>query len=294
MSFDVIVAGGSYSGISAALQLARARRRVLVLDSGIRRNRFAEHSHGFFGQDGRSPAAIVEEARTQLKKYPDVTWVDTIAESVIGRDDMFFVETSEGCYTGNRLIIATGIADDLPHVPGLQERWGKSVFHCPYCHGYELQKGRIGVLATGDISLHHAVMLPDWGQTTLFTNGALQLNAEQLEQLRARNVTIEYTQVAEIAGAHADVRLQDGRTIVLDGLFTAPRIRMASPLAQQLGCEFEDGPLGAFLKTDAVKQTSVPSVFACGDIARAAGSIALAVGDGAIAGTAAHRSLIFP
>lgn len=294
MQFDVIVAGGSYAGIAAALQIARARRRVVVIDAGLRRNRFADSSHGFLGQDGRDPAAIVADARSQLTAYPNVTWIDATATQAGKSGDGFSVETADGreC-EAERLVLATGVVDELPDIPGLKERWGKSVFHCPYCHGYELDNGRLGVLATGPISMHQAILIPDWGRTTLFTNGAFEPDEEQMAQLAARGVEIEAERVSEITGERAGIRLRDGRTVELDGLFTAPRIKMASPLAEQLGCAFEDSPVGPFIRTDGMKETTVPGVFACGDAARAAGSVTFAVGDGALAGTAAHRSLIF-
>jgi thioredoxin reductase len=294
MLFDIIVIGGSYAGMATAMQIARARRNVLIIDAGLRRNRFAETSHGFLGQDGRSPAAIAADARAQIMTYPSVTWIDAAARLANKTDHGFSIQTADGrIYDAKRLVLATGVTDELPDVPGLKERWGKSVFHCPYCHGYELNNGRLGVLATGPFSMHQAMMVPDWGRTTLFINGAFEIEAEQAERLAARGVTIENELVAEVMGDHADIRLLDGRIVTLDGLFTLPHTRVASPLAEQLGCVFEDGPLGPFIQTDATKQTTVEGVFACGDAARAVGSISLAVGDGATAGAAAHRSLIF-
>lgn len=292
MLFDVIVVGGSYAGMAAAIQIARARRKVLVLDTGVRRNRFAEASHGLIGQDGRAPGAIATEARAQLTAYPSVIWVDTAATQARKTESGFSIETEERSYEGERLVLATGVIDDLPEVPGLRERWGKSVFHCPYCHGYELNNGNLGVLATGSFAMHQAMLIPEWGKTTFFINGAFEIDAEQSAQLAARGVTVENERVIEITD-RATVRLQDGRNVELDGLFTQPRMRMASPLAEQLGCAFESGPLGPFIQTTQTKETSVEGVFACGDAARAAGSVSLAIGDGAMAGMAAHRSLIF-
>lgn len=294
MHFDIIVVGGSYSGIAAALQIARARRNVLVIDAGIRRNRFANATHGFLGQDGRSPAAVAADARTQLMAYPTVTWIGTTTKLARNDGHSFSIETADGqIYDAKRLVLATGITDELPDIPGLKERWGKSVFHCPYCHGYELDNGRLGVLATSPLSIHQALLVPDWGTTTFFTNGAFEIDSEQADVLAARGVTLEKELVIEVTGDRADVKLQDGRTVTLDGLFTLPRTRPASPLAEQLGCAFDDGPLGPFIQTDATKQTTVPGVFACGDAARAMGSVSFAVGDGALAGASAHRSLIF-
>ena len=292
--YDAIVVGGSYAGQSAALQLARARRKVLVVDEGRRRNRFAAHSHGFLGQDGSDPAEIAEKAREQLLAYPNVTWLADRAEMAERTEDGFVVAAANGVSLRTRtIVLATGIKDRLPDVPGLAERWGRAVFHCPYCHGYELHNGRIGVLAVSEISMHHALMLPDWGSTTFFLNGAFEPSAEQLSQLAARGVALERGRIQALEGEPVDVVIEDGRRIALKGLFTATATEIASPIALQLGCELADGPTGRFIRTDEMKATTVPGVFACGDAARAAGNVAMAVGDGAMAGAATHRKLMF-
>lgn len=293
LPFDVVVIGGSYAGISAAMQLARARCRVLVVDAGLRRNRFAAASHGFLGQDGRAPGAIAADGKRQLLAYPRVQWLDGEAALAEQMQDEFLVRMRSGEEMRTRLIVlATGVVDELPEVPGLAERWGKSIFHCPYCHGYELGLGRIGVLAVNPMSLHQATMLPDWGTVTLFTNEAIELDDAQREALAGRGVLIEPQRVAGIVDA-ATIQLTDGRRVVMDGLFTASRTRMSSPIAEQLGCTLEEGPIGTYIYTDAFKATSVKGVFACGDAARVVGNVAFAVGDGAQAGVAAHQALLF-
>lgn len=295
MRYDVIIAGGSYAGMSAGLQLARARRNVLVIDAGQRRNRFAASAHGFLGQDGRAPGAIAEEARRQLLAYPTVEWVSSTATTASQEAGGFAVETVGGQrYSAQCLLLATGVVDELPEVEGLAQRWGKSVFHCPYCHGYELEQGPIGVLATSPMSLHHALMLPDWGPTTFFTNGVFEPDAEQLDSLVRRGVVVVPERVERLEGERANVVLADGRVVAIDGLFVLPRIQVAGSLAASLGCTLEDGPLGAFIQADPMtRATSVPGVFACGDAAMPFGSVALAVGDGVRAGSGVHRSLIF-
>jgi thioredoxin reductase len=288
----VIIVGGSYAGLSAGLQLARARRQVLVIDAGQRRNRFAATSHGFLGQDGQAPEVIAAEGRSQLMEYPTVTWVQGSAVQVNQPVEGFSVRTEHsGTFHARRLILATGVVDELPAVEGLKERWGTRVFHCPYCHGYELDQGRIGVLATSPLAMHHALMLPDWGPTTLFTNGVFTPDAEQQAQLDRRGVNVESAGVRRISWERADLELDDGRVFKLDGIFTLSRTRI-SPLAEQLGCEWVDGPTGPYLHTNDTRQTSVPGVFACGDASLAAGSVALAVGEGVRAGVGAHFSLI--
>lgn len=293
MDYDVVVVGGSYAGLAAATQLARARRSVLVVDSGKRRNRFAEHSHGFLTQDGASARAIVAEGKRQLLAYGTVRWLDGQVVAV-ERDGVGFrllMESAPAVQT-RRVVLATGVVDLLPDLPGLAERWGRRVFHCPYCHGYELNRGQIGVLGVSALSLHHGLMLPDWGPTTLFLNDALEPNGEQLAQLESRGVKLERTVVRHIDG-DLDLHLADGRTIALDGLFVATRLEPASPLAERLGCEVDESPFGRTIKTDAMKATTVPGVYACGDLARPGGSVAAAVGDGTLAGAAVHQSLIF-
>jgi thioredoxin reductase len=289
---EVIVIGGSYAGISAALQLVRARRRVLVIDAGVRRNRTAAHSHGFLGQDGRDPAEIAAKGRAEVLAYPTARWIETSAESVSRADNGFAVTAATGeRLLAERLILALGVIDDLPDVPGVAERWGKSIFHCPYCHGYELNEGAIGVIATAPLSVHHAMMLPDWGKTTYFTRG-FDPTPEELATLERRGVTIEPAPVVRVEN-RATVRLADDRALSFAGLFLMPRNRIAGRIVADLSLETEEAPTGSIIKTDMMKTTSVPGVFACGDAALAAGSVAFAVADGARAGIAAHRSLIF-
>ncbi|WP_234197291.1 NAD(P)/FAD-dependent oxidoreductase [Pseudacidovorax sp. NFM-22] len=294
MEYDVIVIGGSYAGMAATLQLVRARKTVLVIDAGERRNRFASHSHGFLGQDGAPPAAIAAEARRQLGAYPTLTWLDGRADAVTGCMDAFTVTVSDGArHRARRILLATGVSDRLPDVEGLAERWGTSVFHCPYCHGYELDQGRIGIVGASPLSIHQAELLTEWGQVTLLVNSAMAMSADARTALQRRGVTIEEAAIDRIEG-HADVAMADGRLLRFAGLFTAPRTSPSSPLAQAMGCALEETPMGLQVRTDAENKTSVAGVFACGDVARAPHSVSLAVGNGAMAGAQVHRSLVWP
>lgn len=294
MQHDVIVIGGSYAGMAATLQLVRARRSVLVIDAGERRNRFASHSHGFLGQDGVPPGEIAGNARRQLEAYPTLSWLEGRAEAITGQVDEFTVTTSDGAsHQGRRILLATGVADQLPAVDGLAERWGKAVFHCPYCHGYELGQGRIGIIGAGPLSVHQAELLTDWGDVTLLVNGAVELSREGRATLERRGVTIEEAPIDRIDG-HADVAMADGRLLSFTGLFTATRTSPSSSLAEAMGCALEETPMGLQVRTDAESKSSVPGIFACGDVTRVPHSVSLAVGNGAMAGAQVHRSLLWP
>lgn len=291
-AFDVVVIGGSFAGLSAALQLARARRRVLVVDGGAPRNRFAAASHGFLGQDGRTPADILKNGREQLLHYPTVMFVDDTATSARTAAGGFDVELQSGMRVhGERLVLATGIIDELPDVPGLKERWGKSVAHCPWCHGYEVGDRAIGVLLTNALSVHQALMLPAWSaNVTFFTSDQTLPTEEEHDALVARGVRIVTPRVSGLEGDGTDlsgVRLDTGEVVPIDALFVQTRTRMGSPLADQLGCAMDDGPWGPVIHTDARKETSVAGVFAAGDAARVPHTVAWAVADGVTAGMSA-------
>lgn len=296
MAFDVIVVGGSYAGLSAAMQLARARQRVLVVDAGLPRNRFAAAGHGFLGQDGRPPRAIVEDAAAQVRAYPTAEVVADEVLSAAQVDGVFAVSLAGGREErAARLVLATGVRDELPPVPGVAERWGQTVVHCPFCHGFELADRPIGVLASHPLSAHQAELLPDWGPTTYFTQGDFEPEPEQAARLAARGVAIERTPIVELLGdapALEAVRLADGRVIPTGAIFTASKLHMASPLAEQLGCAFEDGPQGPYIKVDERKQTTVPGVFAGGDATSAMHNATLAAASGMMAGVGAYQSLV--
>lgn len=293
MTHDVIVIGGSYAGMAAALQLLRAHRRVLIIDAGQRRNRYATHAHGFLGQDGVDPAMIAHDAKAQLHLYPTLTWIGGSVVAIAGAKDAFTVTTDGGAtHSARRVIFATGVSDTLPAIPGLADRWGRHVFHCPYCHGYELHKGKIGVIATGPNSLHQAQLIPQWGPVTFFVNDTLTLDADTRAALTVRGVLIEELPIARIEG-QADVVLTDGRVLSFAGLFTAPTNAPASPVPEAFGCAIAHSPFGTMIETDQGKQTSVPVVYACGDVARVPHSLSLAVADGAWAGAQVHAGLVF-
>ncbi|HEX2876771.1 MAG TPA: NAD(P)/FAD-dependent oxidoreductase [Polyangiaceae bacterium] len=295
---DVIIVGGSYAGLAAALQLGRARRSVLVLDGGERRNRFVSASHGFLGHDGASPNEIAAKGKAEVLAYPTVQWLDALVTKLHATSRGFVVQSAAGQHEAKRLIVATGVIDALPSIEGLAERWGKSVFHCPYCDGYELARGRLGVLATSPHSIRYAQVVAEWsapGQTTLFLDEGVDPSPEQVSELSASGIAIERAKVVAAEGTEPGIalRLEDGRTSPLAGLFVMTQTRLPGGFAEQLGCELEQGPTGPFFKTDESKETTVPGVFACGDVALAKSTVSFAIADGVRAGIGAHQSLVF-
>lgn len=297
MIHDAIVIGGSFAGLSAATYLARARRSVCVVDAGAPRNRFAAHSHGFLTQDGSSPQAMLATARRQVEAYPGVRFIEGTALTAGNAGDRFSVRLSSGeTFEGHRLVLAFGILDELPEIPGLAERWGNSVIHCPYCHGYEFSGQRLGVLATSPLSLHQAMLVAEWGPVTLYLNGQPAPAGDEGKELDKRGIRIEAAPVTALHGngkALSSIELADGRRQPIDALYVGPRMRLNSDIAERLGCAMDETPAGSFIRTDAMKETTVPGVYAAGDIARGAHSVTWASSDGVMAGVAAHRSLVF-
>ena len=296
MLHDAVIVGGSFAGLSAAMILARARRPVLVIDAGRPRNRYATHSHGVLAHDGRAGPDLLADARAQVGAYPTATLVTGEVVSAVREDDRFVVGLANGDREeSRRLLLATGVTDVLPEIPGIAARWGKTVLHCPYCHGYEIGGGTIGVLATAPGSARQASLIADWGQVIFFTAGKIDLDTETQRQLAKRKVEIEPVPVTGLEGPGTElegVRLADGRLVAVRALFLRPATRMASPLAERIGCAFDQAPNGTIIRTDAEKLTTVPGVYAAGDAARVPNDITLASADGVIAGLGLHHSLI--
>jgi len=295
--YDAVVIGGSFAGLSAAMQLARARRKVLVLDAGKPRNRFAPASHGFLGQDGRSPKEIMETGRRQLLAYPTVEFQHAEATNAAQEDGAFSVSFGDGgMVRAKRLVLATGLVDHLPDVPGMQELWGVGVNQCPYCHGYEVADRKFAVFGISAGSVHQALLVSDWSDdVTLLTNGGDWLTPEHRDMLTLRGVKVDETPLLRLIADGRElgaVEFRDGRCIPYGALFTGTRASFASPLAEQLGCEIEQAPFGPVVKTDAMKETTVPGVFAAGDAASPMYNATLASASGVLAGVAAHQSLL--
>lgn len=296
MNYDVVIVGGSFAGLAAALYLGRAHRSVCVLDTSLPRNRFAAESHGFFAQDGSDPRMMLATMRRQVSAYPTVHFIDEGGIDASGDDGGgLTVELSGGtAVTGARMLLAFGITDIMPTIPGLSERWGRSVLHCPYCHGYEVSGRGLGVLHVSPASIQQAVLVADWGTTTYFANGA-EIDGGGLDQLRRRNVEVVSEPVVELQGDQSGlsaIRLADGTSRPVGALFVSPHYRLNSNIAARTGCDIQSGPLGQIITVDDRKMTTVEGIYAAGDISRAMQNVTFACADGVMAAMAIHRSLV--
>ena len=297
MRHDAIIIGGSFAGLSAATYIARGRRSVAVVDAGSPRNRFSAHSHGFLAQDGSEPRSILSAAREQLAAYARASLIEATAVDARPTGSGFVVTMDNGeTLAGTKLVLAFGISDILPALPGLSERWGSNVLHCPYCHGYEFGDQRLGVLNMAPHSAHQAMLIAEWGPTTLFLDGKELPDTGTRDELARRGVVIEPAPVHSLEGDDGGpviLALGDGRRAIADALYIAAPTRLNSGLAERIGCAIDDGPFGPIIRTDADKMTTVPGVYAAGDIARVPHSVTWAASDGVTAGLALHRSLVF-
>ncbi|MDE7549053.1 NAD(P)/FAD-dependent oxidoreductase [Acetobacter fabarum] len=296
MQYDAIVIGGSFAGLAAATYLARARRSVCILDTRSPRNRYAKASHGFLGQDGTNPLAILDTARTQVLAYSTVVLIEREAIKARPVNSGFAVSLADGTIIeGQKLILAFGLRDILPAIPGIKERWGSTVLHCPYCHGIEFANQPLGVLHSGTVSVHQALLIADWGPTTLYLNGA-KLDEKTEAKLVQRGVKMKDACVKAVAGENgglSTIILRNGTRDAISALYLTPQSVLSSSFADQLGITIDHGPIGPTIRTDADRMTTVPGIYAAGDIARVPHSVSWAVADGVTAGTAAHRALVF-
>jgi thioredoxin reductase len=294
---DVIIIGGSFAGLAGALQLGRARRKVTVLDTGLPRNRFAGHSHGLLGHDHKPPLDILAEARQQLTRYPTVRLVNARAESVSGAIDDFSVLTGNGESLGaRRLILSYGVVDQMPEVPGFAEGWGKSIVPCPYCDGFEVAGQHWGLVWSGPHSHNQARLFHDWTDNlTVFADGH-DIQPDIRADLARRNTPVFDGRIIGIAqreGHRATVKLDTGPDVAVDILFAVPRNKPSANLHESLGLATVDTPGGIVLKVDERRETSMPGVYAAGDLTTSfLPSVTQASSQGAMAGIFAQQSML--
>lgn len=292
--FEVLIIGGSYAGLSAAMALGRSLRQVLVIDSGLPCNRFTPHSHNFITHDGEAPAKISKKARKQVERYDTVHFHQGLAAEGKKTEAGFEIKTAAGeVFFGKKLVFATGIRDLLPDIPGLAECWGKTIVHCPYCHGYELRRQKTGILANGQRAFHLASMVNNLtGDLTVLTNGKADLEEAQWEKLRSHCVKVIETEISKIeqeGGKIQAVVFKDGSRIGFDAAYAAVPFAQHSEIPASLGCELTE--LG-YLKVNPFLQTTVEGVFACGDNSSMMRSVANAVATGNLAGAIVNGKLV--
>lgn len=294
---DVIIIGGSFAGLAAALQLGRARRKVTVLDTGLPRNRFAGHSHGLLGHDHKPPLDILAEARQQLARYPTIRLVRARADSISGANDDFSVRTDGGESLGaRRVVLSYGVADQMPDVPGFAECWGRSIVPCPYCDGFEVAGQHWGLVWSSPQSHQSAKLFHDWtDKLTVFTDGH-DIAPDIQADLARRKIAVVDGRISEIAhhnGLIGRVNLDTHRNIEVDILFANPRNKPSASLHESLDLATVDTPVGIALKVDERRQTSMPGIYAAGDLATPfLPSVTQASWQGAMAGIFAQQSMV--
>lgn len=292
---EVIIIGGSYAGLSAALALGRALRQVVVVDSGRPCNRQTPHSHNFLTRDGSTPAALAAAARTEVLAYPTVQLLAEEAVAASGGDGHFTVTTAGGkVLQARKLLFATGIRDLLPALPGFAECWGISAIHCPYCHGYEYRAQPTGILTNGETAAELGLLIRNWtAELTIFTNGPATLLPEQRQRLAARGVALDETPVRQLlhqGGYLTHLALADGRTAPLTALYARLPFAQHCSLPQQLGCAHSEA---GYIQVDSFLKTNLPGVYAAGDATSPMRAVAAAVAAGMMAGAMLNRELIF-
>jgi thioredoxin reductase len=294
---DVIIIGGSFAGLAAALQLGRARRKVTVLDTGLPRNRFAHHSHGLLGHDHKPPQDILAEARRQLARYPAIRLLNARADSVSGTIDDFSIRTGDGeSLKARRVILSYGVADQMPDVPGFADSWGTSIVPCPYCDGFEVAGRHWGVIWSGPHSHQSVKLFLDWtDKLTVFANGH-DMAPDIQADLARRHIPLVDGRIIEIAhhqGQVDTVNLDGGRKIAVDVVFAQPRNKPSASLHESLGLATVDTPTGIVLQVDERRQTSTPGIYAAGDLATPfLPSVTQASSQGAMAGIFAQQSMV--
>jgi thioredoxin reductase len=294
--YDVAIVGGGAAGLSAALVLARSRRRVVVLDAGHPRNAPAAHMHNVLSRDGLPPAELLAVGRAEVLGYGGEMVSATVA-GVEAAPTGFSVTLDNGnTVAARRLLIATGLSDELPEVPGLRERWGRDVLHCPYCHGYEVRDQPLGVLGTGPRSVHQALLVRQLSPDVVFFRHSLAaFTDEDRERLAARDVGVVEGTVARLVvegDRLTGVQLADGSVVARSAVFVAPRFAANDSVLAALGAEAERTALGTWVSTDPTGRTSVPGVWAVGNVADPAAFVIEAAAAGARAAAALNADLV--
>jgi thioredoxin reductase len=295
--YDVVIIGGGAAGLSAALVLTRARRRVAVVDAGAPRNAPAAHMHGFLGSDGLPPSELLATGRKEVSGYgghfidDTVTGIDPRANS--GGHTRFEVSLTQGNpLRSRRVLLATGLRDDVPDIPGVRERWGRDVLHCPYCHGYEVRDQPLGVLGGTPEAVTHAQTIRQWSDDVVFFAQGDALTGEQREQFAARGIRVIHTAVTRLiveADRLTGVELENGEVEPRTAVFVRPRFVSQDSLLTILGCVTDDN---GWIRVDATGRTSIPGVWAAGNAVDPRAQVITAAGEGSAAAIAVNNDLV--
>ncbi|WP_082566204.1 NAD(P)/FAD-dependent oxidoreductase [Arthrobacter sp. Soil782] len=302
-SYDVVVIGGGAAGLSAALMLGRTRRSVAVVDAGHPRNSPADGVHGFLTREGMNPLDLVTAGRADVQLYGGVI-ISGTAVGVASTDDphnRFHTTLDDGTVLrSRRLLLTTGLTDVLPDIPGLRERWGQEVLHCPFCHGWEVRDQHIGILGTSAMSVHQALLFRQWSSSiTLFLNATVEPTEEEWEQLAARGVTVVDGSVARVlnqndGGTLSGVELTGGRVVPLEALVVAPRFVANTGIFESLGLAPVQHPMGVgeHIAVDEMGATGVDGVWAAGNVANLMLQVLPSAASGSMAAMAINNDLM--
>lgn len=291
-NFDVIIIGGSYSGLSAAMSLGRALRQVLIIDSGKPCNIQTPHSHNFITQDGETPAKIADKAKKQVLKYSTVKFYNGLAVSGTKNGKGFKIKTQTGdTFTAKKLIFATGLKDIMPDIKGFAECWGISVIHCPYCHGYEVKKVRTGIMANGEAGFHYIQLIYNWTKELLvFTNGKATFTPEQTKKIKKHKIEIIQTEIDRFEHRNGQIKyvvLKNNAIVSVKALYSKPVFVQHCNIPALLGCELTEQGL---IKVDSSQRTTVPGIYASGDCTGGR-AVSVAVSAGTMAGASLNNEM---
>ncbi|MEV4104995.1 NAD(P)/FAD-dependent oxidoreductase [Nonomuraea sp. NPDC049649] len=297
-SYDVIVVGGGAAGLNGALMLARARRTVLVIDAGAPRNAPAEGVHGLLAREGMPPGELLERGRAEVRQYGGQVVTGEV-ETAVRDETGFGVTLADGrTVRSRRLLVTTGLVDVLPDVPGLRERWGRDVVHCPYCHGWEVRDGAIGVLASGPLSVHQALLFRQWSaDVTYFAHTRPAPTGEEAERLAARGIKVVHGEVASLEIVEdrlVGVRMSDGTLVSRDTVAVATRMEARAGFLATLGLRPVEHPagVGEHIPADPTGRTDVPGVWVAGNVTDLSAQVGPAAAAGAGAAAQINADLI--
>jgi thioredoxin reductase len=292
--FDVLIVGGSYAGLSAAMTLGRSIRKVLLVDSGRPCNAQTPYSHNFITQDGVKPADIADKAKAQVLQYPTVQILEDKVVEVSGINGDFRVLTERGMrIQAKKILFATGIKDIMPDIPGFSECWGISAIHCPYCHGYEYRGMNTGILINGEMAADFAHFINNWtDKLTVFSNGPALITPENLNSLEKAGIHLVETEIAEIVhqnGQMQHIRFKDGSTRDLDALYARVPFEQHCQIPEQMGCEMT---AEGHIKVDEMKKTNVPGIYAAGDNTTMMRMVSVSAAAGALTAAMMNHELV--